>query len=492
MKVLMAKSDISYLFETSPAVQIIRMRNAHWVIPFLFKAFKTENILSLPEQVLINGLAEELRNHTEGTEDLEEARIEFGEDEESRARKYLLNWVQKRLLQDFPDNDAVTQYQLSAHTEKLFQWLQSLEKRQFVGTESRFRFLFQTLREMVEYTEDDSVRRLEELKNRKAEIDKEIKRIEMGHKPEIYTNAQLRERLDWFTRLSHELLSDFREVEDNFKFIHRHIVEQHTKAEINKGAIVGYAFEAYDALRKSDQGKSFYAFWDFLVSRAGQEEWRLLTDQLLQLLQDRSIESDGEFVQTIKSLLLQQGRSVYEANDKMAEKLSRIITEKEIARHRRLRQQIGSIKELVFQFMDEDAPPCGLRLDTPAPIRMSMERKLNLSERQGTAIVKQPANAQEKIEDFERFGRMLNTSHIDKRRLWQNVEQVLQKKTTATLSEIIEIAGLENGIAEVVSYFSFLREKAVRVQSMQEITELIPLDTEKTRFIEVPYLLFSR
>ena len=488
----MAISDISYLFETSPAVQIIRMRNAHWVIPFLFKAFKTDNILSLPEQVLINGLAEELRNHTEGTEDLEEARIEFGEDEESRARKYLLNWVQKRLLQDFPDSDAVTQYQLSAHTEKLFQWLQSLEKRQFVGTESRFRFLFQTLREMVEYTEDDSVKRLEELKNRKAEIDKEIKRIEMGFKPEIYTNAQLRERLEWFTRLSHELLSDFREVEDNFKFIHRHIVEQHTKAEINKGAIVGYAFEAYDALRKSDQGKSFYAFWDFLVSRAGQEEWRLLTDQLLQLLQDRSIESDGDFVQTIKSLLLQQGRSVYEANDKMAEKLSRIITEKEIARHRRLRQQIGSIKELVFQFMDEDTPPCGLQLDTPAPIRMSMERKLNLSERQGTAIVKQPANAQEKIEDFERFGRMLNTSHIDKRRLWQNVEQALQKKTTATLSEIIEIAGLENGIAEVVSYFSFLREKAVRVQSMQEITELIPLDTDKTRFIEVPYLLFSR
>src|SRR6202012_5250883 len=124
----MSQSDISYLVETSPSVQAIRMRNAHWVIPFLFKAFKTENILSLPEPLLINQLAEELRNHTEGTEDLEEARIEFGEDEESRARKSLLNWVQKRLLQDFPDSEAVTQYQLSAHTEKLFQWLHSLER----------------------------------------------------------------------------------------------------------------------------------------------------------------------------------------------------------------------------------------------------------------------------------------------------------------------------------------------------------------------------
>ena len=146
--------ELSYLFETAPSVQIIRMRNAHWVIPFLFKAFKTENVLSLPESRMIGLLAEELRNHSEEIEDFEEARIEFGEDEESRARKYLLNWVQRRLLQDFPDAEAVTQYQLSAHTEKLFQWLQSLEKRQFVGTESRFKFLFQTLREMVERSEE--------------------------------------------------------------------------------------------------------------------------------------------------------------------------------------------------------------------------------------------------------------------------------------------------------------------------------------------------
>src|ERR1700722_130267 len=403
----MPQSDISYLLETSPSVQAIRMRNAPWVIPFLFKAFKTENIIDLPEPVLIGLLAEELRHHAEGMEDLEEARIKFGEDEESRARKYLLNWVQKRLLQDFPDSDAVTRYQLSAHSEKLFQWLQSLGKRQFVGTDSRFRFLFQTLREMVEYTEDDAVKRLEELKNRKAEIDKEIKKIEMGIQPEIYTNAQLRERLDWFTRLSHELLSDFREVEDNFKLIHRHIVGQHTRAEINKGAIVGYAFEAYDALRKSDQGKSFYAFWDFLISRAGQEEWRLLTDQLLQLLQARNIGADGEFVEHIKSLLLQQGRSVYEANDRMAEKLSRIITEKEIARNRRLRRQIGQIKELALQFMDPAPPPCGITLNEPQPIRMPMERRLNLVERQASPSVKQPANAREKIEDMERFGPLL-------------------------------------------------------------------------------------
>lgn len=488
----MQQSDISELLTTSPAVQMIRMRNAHWVLPFLYQTFKSENKLCIPEPALTSVLAEELRTHAEGTEDLEEARIEFGEDEESRARKYLLNWVQKRLLQDFPDADAVTQYQLSSHTEKVFQWLQSLEKRQFVGTESRFRFLFQTLKEMVEYTEDNSAARLEDLKNKRAEIDKEIKKLEMGYQPEVFSNAQVKERLDWFIRLSYELLSDFREVEDNFKGIHRAIVEQHTKAEASKGAILGFAFGAYDELRKSDQGKSFYAFWDFLISRSGQEEWKSMTDSLLELLQEREIDTNNSYVRNIKSLLLQQGRSVYDANDKMAEKLSRIITEKEIARHRRLRQQISSIKELVFQLMDESKVEAGLSTIGTAEIKMSMERKLTLLPKQAPPAVKQPANASEKVADMERFNRMLTVPHIDKKKLWSQVEIVLEKRQTATLREIIDSVGLEHGVGEVVTYFAFLKEKSSRVQAMPEITELIPLDKAHTSFIEVPYLLFSR
>ena len=47
------------------------MRNTHWIIPFLFQAFKTDNILSLPEPALIGLLAEELRNHSDGIEDLD-------------------------------------------------------------------------------------------------------------------------------------------------------------------------------------------------------------------------------------------------------------------------------------------------------------------------------------------------------------------------------------------------------------------------------------
>ncbi|MFL9485493.1 DUF3375 domain-containing protein [Chitinophagaceae bacterium LWZ2-11] len=489
----MVQEDIGTLLNTSPAILILRMRNAPWVLPFLYAVFKEANAFSVPESKLVTLLAEELSLHADGTEDLEEAKIEFGESEESRARKYLMHWVQKRLLQDLPDAEGITLYQLSSHTEKIFQWLQTLSKREFVGTESRFKMLFNSLQDIVEKTEDDRVKRLEDLKNKRAEIDKEIKALEYGTPVEVYSNAQVQERLELFTRLCYELLSDFREVEDNFKQIHRNIVEQHTKAELNKGAIVGYAFEAYDALRNSNQGKSFYAFWDFLISRIGQEEWRALTDQLLTLLEDRSIEADTSFLQNIKSLLLQQGRNVYTSNDRMAEKLSRIITEKEIYRHRRLRQQIGSIKEHILDLIDDNDVDCGLEIDKNVDLKFSMDRRLTSEIKKDVATVTQPVNSIEKIEDITRFDRILNTSHIDKKKLWQQIEDIFKaNKDAVSLKEIVENVGLENGVSEVIAYYSFLKDKPKKVQIMESMTEHIPLNSEQTKFIEVPYLLFFK
>ncbi len=490
----MTSEQVALLIRSSPALHMLQLRNAGWILPFLYTVFKENRRMVIKEAQLVSLLAETLGQHTEeGAEDLEEARIAFGEDEESRSRKYLVNWVQKRILQDFPDAEGETNYQLSAYTEKVFQWMQNLQLGQHhVGTESRFKMLFSSLRDMVENTEDDREKKLQILKDRRAEIDKEIKAIELGVTPQRYNNAQVQERLDLFVKLCYELIGDFREVEDNFKQIHRNIVEQHTKAEQHKGAIVGYAFESYDALRSSNQGKSFYAFWDFLISRSGQEDWRNLTDQLLLLLEERALESDTHFLQNIKSFLLEQGKAVYDANDKMAEKLSRIITEKEIARHKRLRQQISSIKELVFELMEEEKMDAGILIEEPAEIKMVMDRKLMLEEKKTAVTLKQPMPAVEKIADVERFNRLLNTSFIDKKILWEKVEQVLQNKQTATLKEVIEATSLDNGLAEIISYYSFLKEKAQKAQVISGAVELIPLNKAATRFVEVPYLLFSK
>lgn len=487
----MTPDDIARLLQQAHPLQILRMRSAGWVLPFLYAVFKEDRQMLVEEPRLLQRLAETLADHTEAREDYEEARIVFGEDENARSRKYVQSWVQRRILQDIQDADGQVRYQLSAHAEKVFQWLQSLQMRSFVGTESRFRQMFDALRDIVEHTDDDRARRLEALKDRKAAIDQEIRALELGVMAR-YNNAQVQERLELFSRHSYELVSDFREVEDNFKQIHRSIVEQHTRAEQDRGAIVGFAFQAYDALRGSNQGRSFYAFWDFLISRAGQEDWQEYTEQLISLLQDRAIDFDRDFLANVKSMLLQQGRNVYEANDRMAEKLSRIITEKEITRHRRLRRQIAGIKELVFSLIDDGEVPCGLSLVEAIPIRMPMERRLMLEERKPPATLKQPSSVEERIADLERFNRMLHGTHVDRKALWKKVERVLEHRQTATLKEIIEAERLEHGLSEIISYFGFLRDRKRQVQVIEHSTEHIPIDAGGRRFVEVPYLLFSR
>lgn len=489
----MLKDDFSFLFSTSPAIQLIRLRNARWVLPFLYQVFQSDNTrFSVSETQLLQWLTETLQNQETGQEDLDEAKILFGETEEIKSRKYLLDWVQKRILQDYTDDQGNTMYQLSSYSVKVFQWIQTLQLRGHVGAESRFKLVFNSLRDILENTEDDRTKRLETLKNKKAEIDKEIKALELGVNPANYNNTQVEERLELFTRNCYELIGDFREVEDNFKQIHRSIVEQHTKADLNKGLILGFAFEAYDSLRNSPQGKSFYAFWDFLISRAGQEEWRELTMRLLNLLRDRNIESDQLFIENIKSLLLNQGKNVYEANDKMAEKLSKIITEKEITRHRRLRTQINNIKELVFDLIEEDNIQAGISVTDKADIRIPMEKKLNLQEKDTSVVLKQPVGTTEKIEDMERFSRLINRSHVNKKRLWQKVESLLQQKETATLKEVLEFSSLEHGIAEVITFYDFIKEKSKQAQVIKGTTELICINDERTKFIEVPYLLFAK
>ncbi len=487
----MTSEDLEHIVHTNPALQMLRLQNAKWFLPFLFKSFKEAGRFSIDEKLLVQLLSETLSGHADDVEDAEEAGIIFGENEELRSRKYIGRWVKERILQDFTDAQGLIQFQLSSHTERVFQWLTALQNRHHVGTESRFKLLFNSLRDIVEHTEGNARKRLELLKDKKAEIEKEIKAIELGRTPDSYNNAQVQERLDLFTRLCYELVGDFREVEDNFRQIHRSIVTHHTKAEKHKGAIVGYAFQAYDELRNSSQGKSFYAFWDFLISRAGQEEWTELTEQLLGMLQDRQIEADDAFIANIKSMLLQQGRNVYEANDKMAEKLSRIISEKEIERHRRLHRQINGIKELVFDLMERDDVPCGIQIEGGAEIKMPMDRKLQMAPRQAPGVVAQPSQASQTIADPERFSRLLNTAFIDKKKLWQKVQKALAAQGVLSLKEVLELQPLEHGLAEVVSYFSFLREHAAKTNTVPGATELIPLNEERTKFVEVPYLMFN-
>ena len=87
----------------------------------------------------------------------------------------------------------------------------------------------------------------------------------------------MRDRYQQFTTTARELLSDFREVEENFRRLDRAARERIATWDGAKGELLNELVGSRSEITNSDQGHSFQAFYDFLLSASRQQE---LTDLL--------------------------------------------------------------------------------------------------------------------------------------------------------------------------------------------------------------------
>src|SRR5260370_40518751 len=92
--------------------------------------------------------------------------------------------------------------------------------------------------------------------------------------------TQIKDRFLLMASTARGLLSDFREVEQNFRNLDRAVRARIAGWDDGKGPLLEEIFGQRDAIADSDQGKSFRAFWDFLMSPTRQEELsRLLQEE---------------------------------------------------------------------------------------------------------------------------------------------------------------------------------------------------------------------
>jgi flagellar motility protein MotE (MotC chaperone) len=136
----------------------------------------------------------------------------------------------------------------------------SLSRRAFVATESRIMTVFTLLRQIVDGTSLDAEARVAELLRRRAEIDDELARVRAGELT-IMDAARVKDRFIQMSETARGLLSDFREVEQNFRELDRAVREKIATWEHGKGALLTEIFGERDAISDSDQGKTFRAFW---------------------------------------------------------------------------------------------------------------------------------------------------------------------------------------------------------------------------------------
>jgi len=160
-------------------------------------------------------------------------------------------------------------------------WLDDLNKQQFVGTHSRLLQFFNLLKQIVNTTSGPS-ERIRQLEEERIKIEKEIEQIRQGNFVQP-SETQIKENYFLAEETARRLLSDFRQVEENFRELDTQTRQTIIKSSLKKADLLDNVFQQQDYLWNTDQGKSFSAFWEFLMSEQMQEELEALLEKMNQI-----------------------------------------------------------------------------------------------------------------------------------------------------------------------------------------------------------------
>lgn len=433
--------SLDKMSQSHPAWRLLRSDHAPLVASFLHRVFIMPNVRVISQSDLGEALEDELFALREqlGSDTFPKSALDYLNDWASMEK----GWLRKFYLQDSDE----PHFDLTPHTEKVIEWLGSLTKRSFVGTESRLLTLFELLKQMSEGSETDPQLRIAELHKRRDEIDAEIASVLAGDIP-LLDDTALKDRFQQFIQLARELLTDFREVEQNFRGLDRRVRERIALWEGSKGALLEEIMGERDAIADSDQGRSFRAFWDFLMSSSRQEELSALLERVLSLPPVTELKPDAR-TRRVHYDWLEAGEHTQRTVAQLSQQLRRFLDDQAWLENRRIMDILHGIEARVLAL--RESPPAGEVMnidDTAADIELPMERPLY------TPTFK-PLIADVELESGDAdldAAALYSQVVIDRANLVRHIRHALQDRSQVTLRELTEMQPLQHGLAELVAY----------------------------------------
>lgn len=441
-------TTLEFFRQNHPAWRLLCAHSAPLVAAFLHRVFIASNSRNLPQAELVEALEDELFALRE---------LAGSEVFPGNALKYLNEWAENDkgwLRKFYPSGSDEPHFDLTPATEKALTWLAGLTERAFVGTESRLLTLFELLRQMSEGSQSDPQTRLDELRARREALDAEIARVQAGDMA-MMDDTAIKDRFQQFQQLARELPADFREVEHNFRMLDRKVRERIALWEGSKGALLEEIMGERDAISDSDQGKSFRAFWDFLLSQARQDEFSRLLEHVLTLPPVRALQPDSRLVRMHYDWL-EAGEHTQRTVSKLSEQIRRFIDDKAWLENRRIMDILHSIESHALAL--RESPPDGLLmpLDEPgASIELPLERPLFRPAFKPFVSDAVPDTGDATVDASALYAQIV----VNRDELARNIRQELQEHSQISLTEILTRHPLSHGLAELISYVQVAGER---------------------------------
>lgn len=475
-------ASLDLLRRTHPAWRLLRSDHAPLVASFLHRVFIEPNVRQMGQADLAEALEDELFA----------LRDKYGPDVfPKRASEYLNDWADNDkgwLRKYYPTGSDEPHFDLTSASEKAIAWLAGLTDRAFVGTESRLLTLFELLRQMSEGSETDPEARISELVRRRNEIDAEIERVRDGDIL-LLNDTSLKDRFQQFLQLARDLLSDFREVEQNFRTLDRQVRERIALWDGAKGELLEEIMGQRDTIADSDQGKSFRAFWDFLMSQSRQEELSRLLEQVLALPPVVEMQPESR-LRRVHYDWLEAGEHTQRTVARLSQQLRRFLDDQAWLENRRIMDILHNIESQALA-VREDAPSDNFisLAEAVATIELPMERPLYRPPIKPQIVDLELLEGEEDADVAALFNQVV----VDRAELSRFIRQALQERSQISLAELVAIHPLRQGLSELLTYLQLAGGRNDTVVDEETVDIIVwRLKDGSCRRVRLPRIIFAR
>lgn len=297
-----------------------------------------------------------------------------------------------------------------------------------------------------------------------------------------------KDRFQQFSRTARELLSDFRQVEENFRRLDRNLREQIAGWTGSKGSLLDDAVGSRSSIAESDQGRSFQAFYDFLLSHQRQTE---LTDLLERIYRIEEIGEVDERLAHVHFDWIDACERTQATVRLLSEQLRRFLDDQVWLENRRVFDLIRGIESKALEVRHANVAGLTMQIDeTSVTVGLPMERPLHRRPADATLDNAEVTVGSEEFDSSALLGQI----YVDRARLAGSVWEALGPQDQVGLQEVLVDAPLQQGLAELIGYLS-LAEPGIDVvfdAENREQVEWSAQDDEVERVADVPRVSFSR
>jgi len=441
-------NTLDLLRQNHPAWRLLNSPHAPLIASFLQRVFIAPNERVIAQADLVEALEDNLFALREqlGADAFPKSAVDYLNDWAGNDK----GWLRKFYRQGSDE----PWFDLTPATEKAIAWLGSLAERAFVGTESRLLTLFELLKQISSGSETDPAVRIAELQKRRDDIDAEIALVLDGDMP-LLDDAALRDRFQQFTMVARELLSDFREVEHNFRVLDRRVRERIALWEGGKGDLLEEIMGERDVIDDSDQGRSFRAFWDFLMSSVRQDEFSGLLERVMALPAVAELKPDARN-RRVHYDWLEAGEHTQRTVAQLSQQLRRFLDDQAWLENRRIMDILHGIEGKALGV--RESVPIGefASIDSiGASLELPMERPLHTPALKPRIVDQVLESGEVELDTAALYSQVV----VDRTALARHIRRALQGGVQITLRELCERRPLEHGLAELVTYLELADEQ---------------------------------